>query len=103
MDDVGVAGDRRVGLGQSAEERDPAVARGHRDRLLLGDVGGGGGDDDVGATTAGELHDLLDDVDLGRVDDVVGGDGVGRHLEALGVDVDEDDGSDLVDAAGDPD
>jgi hypothetical protein len=44
-----------------------------------------------------------DDVDLGRVDDVVGVDGVGRHLQALGVDVDEGHLADLVHPAGDPD
>ena len=103
VDQVGVGLDERVVLGEAAEEGDPALAGGHRDRLLLGHVGGGGGDDDVGAAAAGQLHHRLDDVDLTRVDDVIGGDGVGRHLEPLGVDVDEDDGADPVDASRDAD
>lgn len=88
---------------QAAEERDPAVASGHRDGLLLGDVGGRGRDDHVGAASAGEPHDLRHDVHLRGVDDVVGLDGVRAHGEALVVDVDQDDGPDLVDAPGNPD
>jgi hypothetical protein len=37
----------------------------------------------------GELHDPLHDVDLGGVDGLVGADRVGRHLQPLGVHVDE--------------
>ena len=40
---------------------------------------------------------------LERVDDVVGLDGVGRHRQPLGVDVDQDDRARLVHAARDPD
>ncbi len=56
--DVGVTRDGRVGLRQPAEEGDPPVAGGHRNRLLLGDVGRGGRDDHVGAAATGQFHDL---------------------------------------------
>src|SRR6185312_14531576 len=87
----------------TAEERDATVPRGHRDRLLLGDVRGGGGDDDVGTTAPGQLHDPLDDVDLRAVDGLVRLDGFGGHLQTLGVHVDQVDRTALVHTAGDPD
>ena len=52
---------------------------------------------------AGQLHDPLDDVDLGAVDHLVGLHGVRAHLQPLGVHVDQEDLADLVHAAGDPD
>ncbi len=52
---------------------------------------------------AGQLHHLLDDVDIGRIDHLVGIDGVRRHLQPAVVDVDEVDRTALVHATGDPD
>src|SRR5690606_33805066 len=60
-------------------------------------------DDDIGAASAGELHDALDDVHLGAVDRLVGLGDRGGHGEALGVDVDEEDLPGAVGAPGDAD